>query len=88
MAEFLLARRPLENRMEAPGFLPRKVHLCTYTQILLIGESAGWKIQGSRKGYGDRCQVAEHSCVAACAGGSVLGGTWAHHSEVGRTEKV
>ena len=74
--------------MEAPGFLPRKVHLGTYTQILLIGESAGWKIQGSRKGYGDRCQVAEHSCVAACAGGSVLGGTWAHHSEVGRTEKV
>ena len=89
MAEFLLARRPLENRMEAPGFLPRKVHLCTYPQILLIGESADWKIHGSRKGYGDRCWVAERSrCVAACAGGSVLGVTRAHHSEAGRMEKV
>lgn len=58
--------------MEAPGFLPRKVHLCTYTQIL-HWKVCRLKIQGSRKGYGDRW-VAEHSCVAACAGGSVFRG--------------
>lgn len=86
MAEFL-GKEALRESHGSPGFLPRKsapMHIHTDSSLLKVCRLEN---PGSRKGYGHRCRVAEHSCVAACAGGSVLGGR-AHHSEVGRMEKV
>lgn len=47
--------------MEVLGLLPRKVHIGTYKQILLIGASEDWKTHSSWKGYGDHCWVVDHS---------------------------